>query len=288
MRRRPPDILITTPESLYLLLTSAARSTLASVDTVILDEIHSIAGSKRGAHLVISLERLEWLRPEGATPLQRVGLSATLRPVEEAARLLGGGNPLPDDNWQPRPVEIVDAGRRKQLEVTIEVPVEDMSQLGEIAPIASGPASAGPAASGQRGRSIWPSIHPRLVELIREHRSTLVFVNSRRLAERLVAAVNEEAGEEIALAHHGSVARESRQVIEDRLKRGDIPAIVATSSLELGIDMGAVDLVVQVTAELRENRTSRCLTNRVIRPPPMRCSADEGVSRPPAAPCTAR
>ena len=113
MRRRPPDILITTPESLYLLLTSAARSILASVDTVILDEIHSIAGSKRGAHLAISLERLEWLRPEGATPLQRVGLSATLRLVEEAARLLGGGNPLPDDNWQPRPVEIVDAGRRK-------------------------------------------------------------------------------------------------------------------------------------------------------------------------------
>ena len=246
MIRTPPDILITTPESLYLLLTSAARETLSSVETVIVDEIHSIVASKRGAHLMLSLERLEALRGEKAAPLQRIGLSATQRPLEEVARLLGGGEVTGKRGvWKPRPVEIVYAGHRKAFDLTVEVPVEDMARMGEIDTdaIPSGPAAASPPR-----RSIWPSIHPRLVELVRAHRSTMIFVNSRRLAERLASALNENAGEEIALAHHGSVAREKRLEIEDRLKQGNLPAIVATSSLELGIDMGAVDLVVQIEA----------------------------------------
>ena len=244
MARTPPDILITTPESLYLLLTSSAREALRSVDTVIVDEIHSVVASKRGAHLFLSLERLEALRPS-VRPLQRVGLSATQRPLEEVGRLLGGGEPSGKrGDWRPRPVEIVDAGSRKAFEVTVEVPVEDMARLGEILETPPGGPAAGPPAR----RSIWPSIHPRLVELIRAHRSTMIFANSRRLAERLAQAINETAGEEIALAHHGSIAREKRLEIEDRLKRGELPAIVATSSLELGIDMGAVDLVVQIEA----------------------------------------
>ncbi|HLN81302.1 MAG TPA: DEAD/DEAH box helicase, partial [Thermoanaerobaculia bacterium] len=243
MARTPPDIIITTPESLYLMLTSAAREVLRSVDTVIVDEIHSVVASKRGAHLFLSLERLEALR-RGAKPLQRIGLSATQRPLEEVARLLGGGEPGGGrGGWKPRPVEIVDAGSLKAFEVTVEVPVEDMARLGEVLETPSGPAAGPPARS-----SIWPSIHPRLVELVRAHRSTMIFVNSRRLSERLASALNETAGEEIALAHHGSIAREKRLEIEDRLKRGDLPAIVATSSLELGIDMGAVDLVVQIEA----------------------------------------
>ncbi|MEO8433070.1 MAG: DEAD/DEAH box helicase, partial [Acidobacteriota bacterium] len=245
MLRHPPDILITTPESLFLMLTSAARSILASVETVIVDEIHSMVPTKRGAHLFLSLERLEALRPEGAPPLQRIGLSATQRPLEEIARLLGGGSVARRKGaWTARPVAIVDAGSRKAFELTVEVPVEDMARMGEVVDeIPSGPAAAGPAR-----RSIWPSIHPRLLELIRAHRSTMIFVNSRRLAERLAGSLNELAGEEIALAHHGSIARERRLEIEDRLKRGELPAIVATSSLELGIDMGAVDLVVQIEA----------------------------------------
>ncbi len=244
MVRTPPDILITTPESLYLLLTSGARSMLPWIETVIVDEIHSLVSGKRGAHLFLSLERLEALRHPGSRPLQRIGLSATQRPLEEIARLLGGGEPSPGGIWRPRPVAIVDAGHRKAFELTVEVPVEDMSRMGEtVDEIPSGPAAAGPTR-----RSIWPSIHPRLVELVRAHRSTMIFVNSRRLAERLASALNEVAGEEIALAHHGSIAREKRMEIEDRLKRGELPAIVATSSLELGIDMGAVDLVVQIEA----------------------------------------
>src|SRR5205085_1304667 len=174
--------------------------------------------------------------------LQRIGLSATQRPLDEVARLLGGGEPS-GKKWRARPVTIEDAGSKKQLEVRVEVPVDDLSRLGELEELPSGPASAGP----QR-RSIWPSIHPRLLELIRAHRSTMIFVNSRRLAERLAGALNELAGAEVALAHHGSVARDKRQEMEDRLKRGALPAIVATSSLELGIDMGAVDLVVQIEA----------------------------------------
>jgi ATP-dependent Lhr-like helicase len=158
------------------------------------------------------------------------------------ARLLGGGE-SGARKWKARPVAIVDAGSRKQFDLRIEVPVDDLSKLGELEELPSGPAGG----AGKR-RSIWPSIHPRLVELIRAHRSTMIFVNSRRLAERLAAAINELAGSEIALAHHGSVARDKRQAIEDRLKRGELPAIVATSSLELGIDMGDVDLVVQIEA----------------------------------------
>ena len=243
--RAPPDILITTPESLYLLLTSEAREILRSVETVIIDEIHSLVPTKRGAHLFLSLERLERLREGSAAgrPLQRIGLSATQRPLEEVARLLGGGVCDEEGRWQRRPVEIVDAGERKSWLLRVEVPVEDMARLGEIEELPSGP-----AASGGARRSIWPSIHPRLVELIRSHRSTMIFANSRRLAERLATALNDLAGEEIALAHHGSVARDRRQEIEDRLKSGALPAIVATSSLELGLDMGAVDLVIQIEA----------------------------------------
>jgi ATP-dependent Lhr-like helicase len=240
--RTPPDILITTPESLYLLLTSRAREMFASVETVIVDEIHAVAASKRGAHLFLSLERLEEAH-RGKAPLQRIGLSATQRPLEEIARLLGGGEIQGKRGiWKPRAVEIVDTRTRKQLDLRVEVPVEDMARLADEE-IPSGPAAAGP----KRG-SIWPSIYPRLVELVRAHRSTMIFANSRRLAERLAGAINETAGEELALAHHGSIAREKRQDIEDRLKRGTLPAIVATSSLELGIDMGAVDLVIQIEA----------------------------------------
>jgi len=241
MIRHPPDILITTPESLYLLLTSAAREALRSVETVIVDEIHSLVPGKRGAHLALSLERLEELR-EGPAPLQRVGLSATVRPESEAARLLAGGHVDRGGRWRMRPVDVVDARSRKAFQLSIEVPVEDMTRLGELDEIPSGPAAAGPR------RSIWPSIHPRLLELVRSHRSTMIFVNSRRLAERLAGALNEIAEEEVALAHHGSVSKERRLLIEDRLKSGNLPAIVATSSLELGIDMGAVDLVVQIEA----------------------------------------
>ncbi|MEM7678522.1 MAG: DEAD/DEAH box helicase, partial [Myxococcota bacterium] len=250
MSRHPPDILITTPESLYLMLTSNAREILHSIDVVIIDEIHAMVASKRGAHLFVSLERLEALRQDRG-PLQRIGLSATQRPLDEVARLLAGGEiDRPDAVWKPRPVEIVDAGRKRALDLTVEVPVEDMTRLG-----GEGPDDeeedidlSGPAAMGGGPPSIWPAIHPRIVELVRSHRSTMIFVNSRRLAERLAAAINELAEEEIALAHHGSLAKDRRKLIEDRLKRGDLPAIVATSSLELGIDMGAVDLVIQIEA----------------------------------------
>lgn len=240
--RTPPDVLITTPESLYLLLTAQSRAILASVDVVIIDEIHAMVPTKRGAHLAISLERLEALRknarPE-APPLQRIGLSATQRPLDEVARFLGGRS---EGAW--RPVTIVDASTKKVFDVRVEVPVDDLSKLGEQ----EDSIPSGPAAKGPNIRSIWPAIHPRLVELIKAHRSTILFVNSRRLAERLAQSINELAGDEIALAHHGSVAREKRAEIEERLKRGTLPAIVATSSLELGIDMGAVDLVIQLEA----------------------------------------
>ncbi|MEJ7732232.1 MAG: DEAD/DEAH box helicase [Polyangiaceae bacterium] len=246
MLRRPPDILITTPESLYLMLTSSAREVLSTVETIIIDEIHSMVASKRGAHLFLSLERLAMARAKGLGPPQRIGLSATQRPLGEVARLLGGGDVEPDESgpWRARPVTIVDAGSKKAWSLRVEVPVEDMAKLGEpMEEIPSGPAAQGPAR-----RSIWPSIHPRLVELIRSHRSTMIFANSRRLAERLAAALNELAEEELVLAHHGSVARERRAEIEDRLKRGTLRAIVATSTMELGIDMGAVDLVIQIEA----------------------------------------
>jgi ATP-dependent helicase Lhr and Lhr-like helicase len=246
--RHPPDILITTPESLYLLLTSKSREILRHVETVIVDEIHAVAATKRGTHLFLTLERLERLRREqtaDAPPLQRIGLSATQRPLEEIARLLGGAeaDAKPDSPVTPRAVEIIDASEPKRLDLRIETPAEDMARLSQPMEIQTGPASAGPAYA-----SIWPTIHPRLVELIRSHRSTMVFVNSRRLAERLAAAINELAEEEIAQAHHGSIARTKRVEIEDRLKRGDLPAIIATSSMELGVDMGAVDLVIQIEA----------------------------------------
>jgi ATP-dependent Lhr-like helicase len=222
MRRHPPDILITTPESLYLLLTSEARSMLAGIETVIVDEIHAVAGSKRGAHLALSLERLE--RLVGA-PVQRIGLSATQRPLDEIARYLGGG----------RDVTVVDAGARKPLDLAIEVPVDDLREL-----------SATPTVEGEPRQSIWPAIYPRLLELIRAHRSTLVFVNNRRSAERIARRLCELADADVARAHHGSISREQRLETEDMLKRGALPALIATSSLELGIDMGAIDLVVQI------------------------------------------
>src|SRR6266566_2797519 len=234
-QREPADILITTPESLYLILTSLARDALRTVESVIVDEIHAVVPSKRGSHLALSLERLEELRGRTAPKLQRVGLSATQRPLDEIARFLGGL-----DDGAPRPVRVLDAGRKKTLELRVEVPVEDMARLGEPAEIPTGPVTA-----VQRS-SIWPAIHPQILELIRSHRSTLIFVNSRRLAERLAGALNELAGEELVHAHHGSIAREQRLRIEDDLKSGRLPALVATSSLELGIDMGAIDLVIQV------------------------------------------
>ncbi len=244
--REPPDILITTPESLYLMLTSQARETLRGVETVIVDEIHAMASTKRGAHLFLSLERLEELR-DGSEPLQRVGLSATQRPLDEIARLLGGYDVAPDAPDGPataRPVSVLDASEKKVFDVRVEVPVEDMTRLADE----SGGRQSDSGKDETALTSIWPSIYPRLVELIRAHRSTLVFVNSRRLAERLSRAINEQAGEELALAHHGSVAHAARAEIEDRLKAGHLPALVATSSLELGIDMGAIDLVIQIEA----------------------------------------
>lgn len=231
--KTPADIFITTPESLYLVLSSSAGAGLRDVETVIVDEIHAIVSTKRGAHLALSLERLERL---AGRPLQRIGLSATQRPLDEVARFLGGF-----DADGARPVRVVDAGHRKPLQLTVEVPVEDMARLDEPLDFRSGPASRADART-----SIWPAIHPRLLELVRSHRSTLVFVNSRRLAERIANALNDLAGEELAHAHHGSIAREQRLRIEDDLKAGRLRALVATSTLELGIDMGAIDLVVQV------------------------------------------
>jgi ATP-dependent Lhr-like helicase len=239
LARRPPDVLITTPESLYLLLTSQAREILRGVEHVIVDEVHAIAGSKRGAHLALSLERLERLvtARDGAAPPQRIGLSATQRPLELIAGFLGGVGP-------GREVTVVDAGARKALDLEVIVPIEDMTAPGQILPLDEQP--GGPATSPEARTSIWPAIHPRILELIRAHRSTIVFTNSRRLSERLAQRLNELAGEDIVRAHHGSIAREQRVQIEEDLKAGRVPAIVATSSLELGIDMGAVDLVVQV------------------------------------------
>jgi ATP-dependent helicase Lhr and Lhr-like helicase len=246
---QPPDVLITTPESLFLMLTSAARETLTGVQTVIVDEIHAIAAGKRGAHLALSLERLDDLR---AGPLaQRIGLSATVRPPEELARFLSGQSPT----------TIVAPPSAKTVELTVQVPVPDMANLAN--------------------NTIWPDVEARLVDLIESHSSTIVFANSRRLAERLTSRLNEIHAERcgialatdgnpqvpggapahimgsgqtlgadavLARAHHGSVSKEQRAVVEEDLKRGLLKAVVATSSLELGIDMGAVDLVIQVEA----------------------------------------
>ncbi len=228
MVRHPPDILITTPESLFLILTSPnARETLRTVEAVIVDEVHAVAGTKRGTHLAVTLERLDALIGHD---VQRIALSATQRPLEEVARFVGGD----------RQVTIVDAGSRKQLDLEVIVPVDDMTDLPEAAEQAS--QWGDPAGN----RTIWPAIYPRLLELVMEHRTTLVFVNYRRLAERLALRLNELAGEDVARAHHGSLAREARTQVEEALKRGELRCLVATSSLELGIDMGAIDLVVQV------------------------------------------
>jgi ATP-dependent helicase Lhr and Lhr-like helicase len=249
MLRHPPDVLITTPESLYLMLTSRARELFEGVEWVIVDEIHAVAQTKRGAHLALTLERLE---RQAGRPIQRIGLSATQRPLEEVGRFLTG---------PARECRIVDAGIRKPLDVRIEVPVEDM-----VEPDVQSDAETLPGDTPSR-RSIWPAIYPQLLDLIEQHRSTIVFVNNRRGAERLAMRLNELAGEraaeaagesansagapdhpqvEIARAHHGSLAREERLVVEELLKSGELPCLVATSSLELGIDMGAVDLVLQV------------------------------------------
>jgi ATP-dependent Lhr-like helicase len=299
MLRNPPDILVTTPESLYLLLTSQARKTLTGVEAVIVDEIHAVANSKRGSHLALTLERLQALvdgslgdradgwrdgsdgerhgdRSGASRPreIQRIGLSATQSPLEEIGRFLVGPT---------REVTIVDAGVRKQLDLRIEVPVESMAELGVPAPAAPGAAAPGaphdpldPLAGGESTRaSIWPAIYPELLKLVRAHTSTIVFVNNRRSAERVALRLNELAAREhaddddekaasgggdvsrdggprapapveIARAHHGSLAREERTKVEELLKAGQLPCIVATSSLELGIDMGAVDLVLQI------------------------------------------
>ena len=254
--RRPADILITTPESLFLLLTSAAREALRGVDTVIIDEVHAVCATKRGAHLALSLERLDALL---ATPAQRIGLSATVRPVAEVATFLGGA----------KPVTVVAPPAAKTFDLQVVVPIEDMSAIGEPTGDLSGAASG-----AERRASIWPHVEERVLDLIEAHRSTIVFANSRRLAERLTARLNELAHVRrggavdasgnppaeimaqsgsgggapvtVARAHHGSVSREQRRIVEEELKAGLLPAVVATSSLELGIDMGAVDLVVQV------------------------------------------
>jgi ATP-dependent Lhr-like helicase len=238
MLRTPPDILITTPESLYLMLTSRAQEFLKSAKWLIVDEVHAVARTKRGAHLALTMERLEQIAEQ---PLQRIALSATQRPLEEVARFVVGPQ---------RECTVIDTGMRKPLDLEIRVPVEDMRE-----PDADIDLSAVADGTSTTRRSIWPAIYPELLELVQSHRSTIVFVNNRRSAERLALRLNELASEErdpdappleIARAHHGSLAREERLVVEDLLKSGQLPCLVATSSLELGIDMGAVDLVVQV------------------------------------------
>ncbi len=276
MLRTAPDILITTPESLYLMLTSQARKILVGVEAVIVDEIHAVAPTKRGAHLALTLERLDHHvqhpehdeqlelgdeRLEGLPrrPLQRIGLSATQRPLERIAKFLVGPG---------RDCEIVDAGVRKELDLEIVVPVEDMTDPGGAVPAPPssadempGPDRIDPLLAGEPNhRSIWPAIYPKLLDLVREHTSTIIFVNNRRGAERLAKRLNEMVADqhaeadpdgdspppEIARAHHGSLAHEERTKVEELLKSGRLPCLVATSSLELGIDMGAVDLVIQV------------------------------------------
>ena len=233
MLRRPPDILITTPESLYLLLTSQAAALLGAVELAIVDEIHAVAHSKRGSHLALTLERLQALSPG----MQRVGLSATQRPLDEIGRFLAGTG---------RAVTIVNASAPKQLDLRIEVPVESMADPGSATP-SDAPDPLEPLAGGESTRgSIWPAIYPELLRAVHEHSSTIIFVNNRRAAERVALRLNELAGAEIARAHHGSLSREERTRVEELLKAGELPCLVATSSLELGIDMGAVDLVLQV------------------------------------------
>ncbi|MEA2154624.1 MAG: ATP-dependent helicase Lhr and Lhr-like helicase, partial [Solirubrobacteraceae bacterium] len=245
MRRHPPDILITTPESLYLMLSSGAREILTGVEAIIVDEIHAVAATKRGAHLALTLERLSALQAGGREP-QRIGLSATQNPLEEVARFMVGPR---------RRCTIVDTGVRKPLDLQIQVPVESMVEPDQ-SPAGQTSDPLDPLAGGEATRrSIWPAIYPEILKLVQQHRSTIVFVNARRGAERLALRLNELANadlpegaptRDIARAHHGSLAREERMVVEEMLKAGELPCLVATSSLELGIDMGAVDLVLQV------------------------------------------
>ncbi|MFG2196975.1 ATP-dependent helicase [Streptomyces sp. NPDC048639] len=255
LANRPPDILITTPESLFLMLTSATREALTGVETVIIDEVHAVAGTKRGAHLALSLERLDELLDR---PARRIGLSATVRPVDEVARYLS----------PQRTAKVVQPPSGKEFDLSVVVPVEDLAELG------ASPASEPESGSGADKPSIWPHVEERIADLVQAHRSTIVFANSRRIAERLCNRLNEIAYERatgepapehhspaelmggsgaakgspavMARAHHGSVSKEQRALVEEDLKAGRLPAVVATSSLELGIDMGAVDLVVQV------------------------------------------
>jgi ATP-dependent Lhr-like helicase len=229
--RDPAEILVTTPESLYLILGSQQRETLRQVDTVILDEVHALAPTKRGAHLALSLERLA---AACARDPQRIGLSATARPLDVVARFLGGD----------RRVEIVDTSSAPKLDLALRVPVPDMTRPDED-PFTTSSEAGDPVPPGSAG-GLWPAIYPRLLEEIRAHRSTIVFVNSRGLCERLARRLNELAEEELVRAHHGSVAHAERKQIEEALKRGALRGIVATSSLELGIDMDAVDLVMLV------------------------------------------
>ncbi|MGZ4172117.1 MAG: DEAD/DEAH box helicase, partial [Solirubrobacteraceae bacterium] len=230
MLREAPDILITTPESLYLMLTGQAQKLFEGTRWCIVDEIHAVASTKRGAHLALTLERLT---AAAGSDVQRIGLSATQNPLEEVGRFMVGPH---------RQCRVVDTGVRKELDLQIQVPVESM-----VEPDATAAPDLDPLAGGEATRrSIWPAIYPELLELIRNHRSTIMFVNNRRSAERIALRLNEMAGEELARSHHGSLAREERTLVEEMLKAGELPCLVATSSLELGIDMGAVDLVIQV------------------------------------------
>ncbi len=284
---RPPDILVTTPESLYLILTSRARAGLAGVGTVIVDEVHALAGTKRGAHLALSLERLDALVADRTGPVQRIGLSATVRPVDVVAGWLAGARPRADGG---REVVVVQPPVDKAIEVEVVVPVPDLTDLTGLTdpaapggPVPHGPdGGTEPAGVGPRRASVWPHVEERVVDLVTAHRSTLVFTNSRRSAERLTTRINElwaqrrgdgfadpgslqpaqvlaQSGVAVgvdtrhpegilARAHHGSMSRAERTRTESELKAGLLPAVVATSSLELGIDMGAIDLVVQVGA----------------------------------------
>jgi ATP-dependent Lhr-like helicase len=231
MLRKAPDILITTPESLYLMLTSRAQQLFKGTQWCIVDEIHAVAATKRGSHLALTLERLT---KAAGHDVQRIGLSATQNPLEEVGRFMVGPR---------RSCRIVDTRVRKPLDLQIHVPVESMVEPDDTRAPDLDPLAGGTEATR---RSIWPAIYPELLTLIEQHRSTIVFVNARRSAERLALRLNDLADKEIARAHHGSLAREERLVLEEMLKAGELPCLVATSSLELGIDMGAVDLVIQV------------------------------------------
>jgi ATP-dependent Lhr-like helicase len=251
MLREPPDILITTPESLYLMLTGRAQQLFEGARWVIVDEIHAVASTKRGAHLALTLERLT---QAAGNDVQRIGLSATQRPLDEVGRFMVGSR---------RSCRVVDTGVRKELDLEIRVPVESMvepdsrttgAQPDEARPDAERAASPRPVpdldpldgGSEATRRSIWPAIYPELLELIEAHKSTILFVNNRRSAERIALRLNRLADRELARSHHGSLSREERELVEELLKAGELPCLVATSSLELGIDMGAVDLVIQI------------------------------------------